>query len=171
MGGNHWHCGYFGSQKDKFNLVWDFSNWAFPIHFSWDSLRFSVGCLIFTLIYWKKKCRDLVSGESELEKEVLDDSEPVHTWFELSYAQFLTIPRIIMQSMPLGWQRDVVRLLREMDNTFDWRPKEGRWWVSLRGDNGKYGKLDYNICNYRHGNVDHLRRNDTDLDDVYRGGV
>ncbi len=152
MSGKHWHCGHFGSQKNKFNLAWDFSNWVFFLNFSWDGLMFSVSCLPFTLTYWKKECRGLVSGEIQL------DPEPIHTWFELSYAQFLTVPRIVMQSMPLGWQDGMVSLLRELDKTFDWRPQNGKYHVQLKDYDGRYISLDHNICDYRHGNVEHLRK-------------
>ncbi len=149
---NHWHCGHFGTQKNILNLSWDFSDWAFPFHISWDGLMFSVHFLAFILIYWKKECRGIITGKIKL------DPEPMHTWFELSYAQFLTVPRIVMQSMPLLWQDDMVRLLEEMDNTFDWRPEKGRYHVQLKDFNGRFLSLDPNICDYRHGNVELLRK-------------
>ena len=78
-------------------------------------------------------------------------------WWELSYAQFLTIPRLVMRSMPIEWQNKMAELLFEMDATFDWRPHEGRYWVSLRGDDGRYKPLDEGICDYRRGSCEHLR--------------
>lgn len=57
-------------------------------------------------------------------------NEPIHEWFELSYAQYLTIPRSVLQSMPQEWQDRFVKCLEElkeksvedkivdMDNTF-----------------------------------------------------
>jgi hypothetical protein len=35
----------------------------------------------------------------------MNDFELIHNWFELTYAQYLTIPRSILQSMPVEWQR------------------------------------------------------------------
>lgn len=52
-----------------------------------------------------------------------DDPEPVHTWFELSYARYLSIPRSVLQSMPIKWQRRFVMCLNELDGLIDWRPK------------------------------------------------
>lgn len=75
-------------------------------------------------------------------------------WFELSYAQFLTVPRVVMQSMPQEWQEKMAALLYEMDNTFDWRPKRGRYWVRLRDERGL---TDAPLNEYRHANVEHLR--------------
>jgi hypothetical protein len=81
---------------------------------------------------------------------------PIHGWFELSYAQFLTIPRLVMESMPLAWQQKMCVLLEELDATFDWRPKEGRYWVRLRDAEGHFSEAD--LDDYRHGDCEHLRR-------------
>lgn len=62
----------------------------------------------------------------------------IHGWFELSYAQYLTLPRSVLQSMPEPWQVKFVKLLEELDETIDLRPKEGRYWVQLRDDRGRY---------------------------------
>ena len=56
-------------------------------------------------------------------------------WFGLSRASFLTLPRVLMHEMPDDWQRDMARLLREMDETFPRSPvgdaivrrKRGAW--------------------------------------------
>ena len=88
-------------------------------------------------------------------EEIVIIPSPIHEWFELSYAQFLTIPRLVMESMPLEWQAKMARLLREMDNTFDWRPT-GQYWVKLKDSNGRY--CDAPLNDYRHGNIEHLRR-------------
>jgi len=86
----------------------------------------------------------------------LDDFDhPIHSWFELSYAQFLTVPRLVLESMPLEWQHQMAALLQEMDDTFDWRPKEGRYWVRLKDAHGRF--CDAPLNDYRHGSVEHLR--------------
>ena len=84
-----------------------------------------------------------------------DENEPLSLWFELSYAQFLTVPRLVLQSMPIEWQMKMAILLQEMDETFDWRPKEGRYWVKLKDGNGRF--MDAPLNNYRRGNIEHLR--------------
>ena len=58
--------------------------------------------------------------------EIVDQEESIQGWFELSYAQYLTIPRSVLQSMPNEWQRRFVRCLQELDDAIDWRPKECR---------------------------------------------
>lgn len=58
-------------------------------------------------------------------------SDKIHEWFELSYAQYLTVPRSVLQSMPDKWQSKFVSLLEELDETIDWRPVDGTYKVSL----------------------------------------
>lgn len=65
-------------------------------------------------------------------------SEPIHEWFELTYAQYLTIPRSVLQSMPAEWQERFVTCLRELDSAIDWRPEEGRYWVRLKDKHGRF---------------------------------
>lgn len=70
--------------------------------------------------------------------ELLIGVSPVHTWFELSYAQYLTVPRSVLQSMPLEWQVRFAACLDELDEEIEWRPKKGRYWVSLKNDKGRF---------------------------------
>lgn len=65
---------------------------------------------------------------------------PMDHFFELSYAQYLTIPRIALNSMPVEWQRRMVACLEELDESIDWRPKDGRYWVELRDSDGRIAK-------------------------------
>lgn len=62
----------------------------------------------------------------------------VHEYFELSYSQYLTIPRSILQSMPDDWQNRFVECLDELDERYDWKPVTGRYWVRLKDDKGKF---------------------------------
>lgn len=85
----------------------------------------------------------------------------IHTWFGLSYAQYLTIPRSVLQSMPLEWQYKFVELLEELDET-DWAnmlPKHSYYKVELRKmkDDGsnrgwKWGnKIEDPLADYQRG--------------------
>lgn len=76
----------------------------------------------------------------------------ISLWFELSYARFLTIPRLVLESMPLEWQQKMAALLFEMDETFDWRPKEGRYWVRLKDSRGRFTAAP--LSNYRRGQIE-----------------
>lgn len=73
-----------------------------------------------------------------MKKRPIVENDHIHQWFELSYAQYLTVPRSVMQSMPAAWQRKMVMLLEEMEETIDWRPKEGCYWVKLKDGKGRY---------------------------------
>ena len=73
---------------------------------------------------------------------------PVSGWFELTYAKYLTIPRSILQSMPVEWQERFAACLRELDDTLPWRPTEGRYWVTLKDGKGRYVADPFN--DYRH---------------------
>ena len=88
-------------------------------------------------------------------EQLAESEEPINWWFELSYAQYLTVPRLVMQSMPLEWQRKMAVLLQEMDETFDWRPKEGQYWVKLKNSKGRF--MDAPLEDYRRGSCEHLR--------------
>ena len=71
-------------------------------------------------------------------KKIIESTEPIHDWFELTYAQYLTIPRSVLQSMPNNWQQRFVKLLDELDETIDWLPSDGRYWVKLKDSKGRY---------------------------------
>lgn len=80
--------------------------------------------------------RHLLNLSSSPERPFLADA--IHHWIDLSYAQYLTIPRSALQSMPDEWQSEFVALLEELDEAIDWRPKEGRYWVQLKDKKGRY---------------------------------
>lgn len=80
--------------------------------------------------------------------------DDVSLWFELSYAQYLTIPRSVLEAMPMQWQLRFVRCLRELDETFEWRPLEGRYWCLLRDARGRF--TDDPWMQYRHPDRDFI---------------
>lgn len=73
----------------------------------------------------------------------IDTREPIHEWFELSRAQYLTVPRSVLQSMPVEWQERFVKCLEELDDTIDWRPQSGCYWVILKDSQGRYMHDDF----------------------------
>ena len=81
--------------------------------------------------------------------EIIDD-EAIHTFFGLSYANYLVLPRSILQSMPPEWQRNFVELLNEIEETFgiDFEPKGGYRILAL-DENNKFTKDPYS--NYERG--------------------
>lgn len=76
-------------------------------------------------------------NKSVIETLAIQES-PIHYWFELSYAQYLTVPRSIMEAMPHEWQERMVKCLEELDGTFNWRPNKGRYWCRLKDEKGRY---------------------------------
>lgn len=47
----------------------------------------------------------------------------IHTWFSLTYANYLVVPRSVLQSMPEDWQHRFTGLLGETSEAFghlDW---------------------------------------------------
>lgn len=65
--------------------------------------------------------------------------EPVHLWFNLTYASYLVLPRTALQSMPLDWQRRFVECLEELDALVgEDIPGEGTYQVYLRNSRGRF---------------------------------
>jgi hypothetical protein len=77
-------------------------------------------------------------GEQKMDKELAIDNEPIHGWFELSYASYLVLPRSILQSAPVEWQRRFVECLNELEEMFGDVPKDGTYEVTLKNDDGKF---------------------------------
>lgn len=61
--------------------------------------------------------------DSDLVLEPDDVPTDVHTWFGLSYANYLVLPRALMQSMPQPWQHRIIACLRELDDAFTHLPR------------------------------------------------
>lgn len=77
--------------------------------------------------------------------------DPIHIWFGLTYASWLTLPRVLMQEMPYEWQEKMVALLNEIDEEFP-NGRCGTTRVNQVKD-GKLVKTPDWLINYRH--VDH----------------
>lgn len=78
----------------------------------------------------------------------------IHHWFELTYAEYLTVPRSILEAMPEAWQAQMAALLGEMDATFDWQPHEGRYWVTLKDGGGRF--VQDPLRQYRHADTTYI---------------
>lgn len=65
-----------------------------------------------------------------------ESDEPIHSYFGLSYANYLILTRTVLQSAPLEWQQRFVKCLEELEGMF---PDEigGDYWVRKRKD-GKF---------------------------------
>lgn len=76
-----------------------------------------------------------------------DRDWPIHAWFGLTYAAYLVLPRLALQSMPREWQQRLVDLLNEAEASGIETP--GNYDVRLRGADGKFVP-DWR-ADYRHG--------------------
>ena len=74
-------------------------------------------------------------------------NEKLSCWFGLSYASFLTMPRVLIESMPEKWQEKMAELLCEYDEVFCNRPDIGTRVLITK--NGKLVKTPEWLLNYR----------------------
>lgn len=51
------------------------------------------------------------------------EHQAIHTWFGLSYSNYLVLPRTLLQSMPDEWQTRFVGCLRELHDAYDHVPQ------------------------------------------------
>jgi len=73
-----------------------------------------------------------------------ESAEPIHDYFELSYCTYFVIPRSILQSMPLKWQKKFVGLVEQLDEMSGWRETlPGNYRVNLTDERGNYVHDDY----------------------------
>ena len=64
----------------------------------------------------------------------MNDSAPIHGWFNLTYASYLVLPRSVLQSAPIEWQRRFVDCLNELEELFGEVPEKGTYHVNLHDD-------------------------------------
>lgn len=92
------------------------------------------------------------------ESQVSDSHGPgadrLHTWWELSYASYLVLPRSLMQSMPDEWQDRMAALLEEgvketRQRGVEWPGRDQNIAVNLRGPDGRFVRDD--LADYQRG--------------------
>lgn len=77
-----------------------------------------------------------------------DYQDDLSCWFGLSYASWLTMPRVLMEAMPEEWQQKMANLLFEYTNAIKNPPDIGtRVQVTKKG---KLVKTPPELINYRH---------------------
>lgn len=79
------------------------------------------------------------------------NNDSLQTWFGLSYASWLTIPRVLMQEMPDEWQEKMAELLFQYDEAMAniHSDYEGLTiHVSLKKD-GRFCRIPSELTNYR----------------------
>jgi hypothetical protein len=77
-------------------------------------------------------------------------------WFGLSYASWLTLPRVLLEDMPDKWQEKMAALLEQMDERYPNAPDIGYRVQATR--NGKMVKMPEWLCNYRRPDKDEIAK-------------
>ncbi|MGW4270808.1 hypothetical protein ACWEGQ_00220 [Streptomyces seoulensis] len=75
---------------------------------------------------------------TEQTTETAESREDVHGYFGLSYANYLVLPRTLLQSMPDEWQHQLVGLLNQFHDAFEHVPQAETYQVAA----GKTMQLD-----------------------------
>lgn len=77
------------------------------------------------------------AGEVRLWPHDYVEHEAIHRWFNLTYANYLVLPRAVLQSMPDEWQVRMVQLLEEAHELYgglDWPD----YHVQVRDGRGRF---------------------------------
>jgi len=82
-----------------------------------------------------------------LGEEVTSDRKDLQLWFSLSYASWLTMPRVLMEAMPEEWQEKMAELLNQYDEAFPNQPDLGTRVQVIK--DGKLTKTPHWLLNYR----------------------
>ena len=70
-------------------------------------------------------------------KPIIGDGS-IHIHFGLSYANYMVLPRTLLQSMPEEWQEQFVRLLDEAEEAFAHVPQPASYDVRCRDERGRF---------------------------------
>lgn len=100
--------------------------------------------------------------ETEFKWEDQSGASRLSCWFSLSYASWLTIPRVLMEDMPDDWQKRMAICLEEFSSTYKNWTDDGQLYVNMKKD-GKFAPLPEHLCNYRRPDkqkIEELKNND-----------
>lgn len=71
--------------------------------------------------------------------EITEFEPDIHTYFGLTYANYLVLRRTVLQSMPIGWQVRFVKMLQEIEETLDIPEDTVRsFTVSAKDEQGRF---------------------------------
>lgn len=99
--------------------------------------------------------------ETNRAHEAQNGGERLWGWFSLSYASFLTLPRILMHAMPDDWQKRMAILLEEYNDAFPNQPDLETRVQCVRKN--KLSKFPEWMLNYRrpdYSEIDKIRDKD-----------
>lgn len=66
----------------------------------------------------RAQLRRSMANRAAPEIQEIDGVSDVHTFFGLTYASYLVVPRVLLQSMPEEWQAEFVKLVSLCDEAF-----------------------------------------------------
>ncbi len=92
-----------------------------------------------------KKVNNLASEANDIRCE-----SPLHQWFGLSYASWLTLPRVFICAMPDDWQAKMKDLLLEYEKNFPDGCEGADGTRVLCTKDRKLVKTPPDLINYRH---------------------
>jgi len=78
------------------------------------------------------------------------------SWFGLSYATWLTLPRIMMHEMPDEWKQKMADLLFEWDETWDSSSVPSPFVTARK--NNRFTKWPSWLLNYRHPDKEQINK-------------
>jgi hypothetical protein len=78
----------------------------------------------------------------------MDEPMDVSLWFNLTYASYLVLPRLWLESMPLDWQYQFVGMLNEIPETLVIDSDYDATYMVRYKKGGKFAKDPYR--DYRH---------------------
>ena len=82
--------------------------------------------------------------------KTIEEKEYIHGYFGLSYANYLVLPRSVLQSMPDKWQKQFVKLLNQIPELFGSGFEPGGGYdVRAKDSNGRFFADPYS--NYERG--------------------
>ena len=84
-------------------------------------------------------------------EEEAAESESLQLFFGLSRASFLTLPRVLMEAMPVSWQDKMAELLKQYGEAFPNQPNLSTR-VQITDMAGRLIPTPDWIINYRHPN-------------------
>jgi hypothetical protein len=82
----------------------------------------------------------------------MEGRDALWLWFGLSYASWLTLPRVLMHDMPDEWQAKMAALLNEYDAAHNFDALNGMGTRVQMVKSGKLVKTPEWLINYRHPN-------------------
>lgn len=85
-----------------------------------------------------------------MSKAIIEEKEYIHEYFGLSYANYLVLPRVVLQSMSDDWQEHFVGLLNQIPELFGTKfEPEGGYDVRAKDSEGRFITDPYS--NYERG--------------------